>query len=306
MSRRVMALAGLSLVFLTPAGLAAAQDFSGAATLGYGRLTVADVDQSASILSLDGKFDVKFDSGLSFGADFSGNSLNVEDVSETLTASTIGLEAAYRFANNISAGAYVEHSRVDIDDFGFNLSATSYGLSGGYAVNGATFKGFVGTTTYDDADGVDVVDLGLIAGVQAAPNLFLAGSVLNTNLSDGADDVNLRILGAAAVYGIDDSLTVFAGIADTSLDIEDANLTTFGLGVSYDLTSVASFAASVSLELARTNLDLGGDSGNLDTVRLGVTIPMGGGNAKVPLNSVAGAVMNPRHSAESSAVLSTF
>jgi len=296
----------MATVVASLTGMAAAQEFSGAASLGYSRSNVEDLNTALSVFSLDGKFDVKYDTGLRLGADFSLNGIDEDDVAENVRTSSLGIDGGFRFDGGFNVGAYLEQSSISADDFGFDLTANSAGLTAGYAADALTLTGFVGATDADLPPGVDLTDYGVIAGYQAAPNLLLAGSYVQSDLSDGTTSISLHAFGIAGVYGINDELTLFGGLGQTKLADYDVDVTTFGLGASLDMTRATNFASTVSLELARSNGEVQNSSLNLDTVRLGVTIPLGGGSAKVPLNSVAGSVMNPRHNAVSSLVLSTF
>ena len=102
-----------------------------------------------------------------------------------------------------------------------------------------------------------------------------------------------------------DSFSLFGGVATTAISGTGVDATSFGLGAGYDLG--ASLGNSVvSLELGRTNLGTPVGSGHMNTVRLGLTVPLGRSKAAVPQNSVAGAVLNPTKNAVSQTVLTAF
>ena len=113
-------------------------------------------------------------------------------------------------------------------------------------------------------------------------------------------------MGFSCQKSVTETLSIFGGLSKSTLDIVDTDLTSFGLGVNYDLAAATGVNASLSVELARSNLSIGGADGSVDTVRFGFSIPLGKGDFSVPLNSVADAVINPRHSVISSTVLAAF
>jgi len=62
------------------------------------------------------------------------------------------------------------------------------------------------------------------------------------------------------------------------------------------------FSATVSLEAARTDLA----PSDIDTLRLGLTLPLGKKGPMLPMNSVADSVLNARHGALNAALTSAF
>lgn len=298
-----------ALVLAGLPGMAAAQEFSGAITLGYGMTDLSDVSEDITTTTLDGRFGMDLGNGFRFGADLSVGRGKIDGVPESLTASMIGVYGAYSFDGGFSLGAYVEDAELDIEGAPTDLSATSYGLMAGYDMGQARFGGFLGRTTTDPdlPAGIDVRDFGLTLRYAAAPEFTLGASFVRTEVSDGVTDVDLDFLGVAGAYTIDPTWSLFGGISNASVDLIDADVTTFGLGVSYDLSSKLGAGSSLSLELARSNASVGGGGdGHLNTVRLGLSIPLGSQGFTVPMNSVADSIMNPRHSALSSTVLSVF
>ena len=162
------------------------------------------------------------------------------------------------------------------------------------------------TTNPDLPSGVDVNDYGFALKYTAMQNVTLGGNVMRTRLSGGGNHVDLDMIGVAGAYAFNDQWTAFSGLTRTKISDVDAKVTTFGLGVSYDMTSLVKIGSSASLEYAHTKNDLDGGDGSLNTVRLGVTIPLGHSTGKVPLNSVADSILKPTHSVVSSTVLSAF
>jgi hypothetical protein len=119
-----------------------------------------------------------------------------------------------------------------------------------------------------------------------------------SDLDTGFRHTNLTSIGIGASHDFGAGITGFGGINRVDFDAANLDTTSYGLGVGYDLSQISSVPGQVSLELARTNLDasIGGDV-DVDTVRLGVTIPLGASRSQAPLNSLADSVMTPRHNA---------
>lgn len=282
-----------------------AQDISGGVTLGYGHSDVSNISQSLTQLTIDGRIKADLGNGISLGARLDTVKLDADGASQSINGTLFGVDGSYKLGNGVSLGLYAE--RAEISTGGLSVTGNSYGLTAGYATNGLTLDGYVGRT--DNSifpSGVNMTTIGLGARYEAAPKLTLGGSVARTRLSGGGSSVDLTMFGIAAAYQLNDAFTVFGGASRLSLDVVNADLTNIGLGVSYDMASALNFPAVASLELERTNLGLGGGDGHLNTVRVGLTIPLGKSASKVPMNSVADSIFSPSHSVISSAVLSTF
>ena len=127
-----------------------------------------------------------------------------------------------------------------------------------------------------------------------------------SELSLGSANADLSSFGVGGSYGFTGGWSGFAGVNHFDIDGADTDATTFGMGVGYDLRQVTQTPAIVSLELARTDISSGGQSSDIDTIRFGVTVPLGNGNAEPPLNSVARSVMSPRHNSVSTAINTVF
>ncbi len=287
---------------------AAAQDFSGVMTLGYGNSSIDGVEEDISNLSLDGRVKGDFGNGFSMGARLSLNRVEIDEVDDSIDVSMIGVTGAYRTPLGLSIGAYAEQADLSTDLLGEDLTLTSYGVMLGYSLVGVDMAAFVGMSETDPElpDDVDIMDYGIVAHYRIGERGIFGGSILVTNIDVGGTDLGIGVAGLAGSYAINDDWMVFAGAADASIGDLDVDATTLGIGVAYDLGNATGFNALVSLELARTRFDYGPDDVDDDTVRVGLTIPFGKGGAAAPLNSVADAVLNPTHSAATSAVLGVF
>ncbi|HSF65689.1 MAG TPA: hypothetical protein VLA78_14970 [Paracoccaceae bacterium] len=289
-------------------GLALAQDFSGAATLGYGLSSVDGTSDDLTSLTLDGRFVYDAGNGLTFGGDLSVARVDVDGVSENLTGSAYGVDVAYRLQNGLSLGAYLERAEIDVSGLG-DIAATSFGIEAGYGVGQADIRVFAGRTDTSPElpPGIDVRDLGVTATYAISDRLSLGAALVNTEISGFGDSVDLRFVGVAGAYSLNDQWSFFGGITETSVGVLDADVRTMGLGLSYDMSQLVNFGSVASLELARTRGSVSGfGSADVDTIRLGLTIPLGSGDADVPLNSVADTVFNPRRNALSQGVLAAF
>lgn len=295
------------LCAVTP-GISAAQEVGGAVTLGYGNSDISGVSEDLGTVSVDGRVGVDFGNGFRFGIDQSAITGDIDGVPEDVSVFMLGAYGSYRFANGMSLGGYAEKAELDVDGLATDLSATSFGLMAGYDAGAAYLSGFAGKTTTDPdlPAGADIRDIGVAVKYAAATNFTLGASAMRTRISDSTTDLDVSFMGVAGAYGVAENWSLFGGLSRSSLDLVDADITTFGVGVSYDLSSHIGMGSSVSLELARSTASIAGVDDDLDTVRLGLSIPLGGDSFSVPMNSVADSVMAPRHNAITSTVLSAF
>jgi hypothetical protein len=150
--------------------------------------------------------------------------------------------------------------------------------------------------------GVDVRDYGISARFNASEQFTFGGSLVRSTVSGGGDSIDLDFAGVAAAYRIDPSWTAFGGLTDTNLE-SIGSVTTFGLGASYDMSNYMREGSNMSVEVARSKLT---GTGHINTLRIGLSVPIGGTASSVPLNSVADSAMSPRHNALTSAILSAF
>lgn len=284
----------------------AAQEISGAATLAYGAYSASDGGSDASVLSFDGDVDMAFDNGLRFGATASSANVDEDGIAEDLGITTFGLTGGVGFAGFWSAGAYFETAELDIDGLG-SESTDSYGLSLGYASDLMAFEVFTGETDTDllAGTGVDWTDLGASLSFNVGTQGTIGGHAMRSRLSSGGIDVDLTSVGLGGHYDLGSGFIGFAGLTRAEVDTFAGDITTFGVGVGYDLTATANVPATLSLELARSRLDDGVDTYNADSIRIGITLPFGPAKA-APRNSVAAKALSPNRTALSTAFTGTF
>ncbi len=296
-------LAALFVTISTP-GLVAAQDLSGGVTLGYGNHDIAG--QGLTTTSLDGRVKLAFANGMTLGVSAGYLDLGIDGAPFDISANFVGLDAGYNFGNGISAGVYVEQLTGSVSALPIDLTLKSIGAEVGYTTGNLQFGAHVGRTSTSPDINIDIDNVGLTAKYTPSEKLDIGGAFLRATLSSGGSEIDIDMLGVAAAYDINPQLSVFGGVSRTSISDVDVDFTTMGLGVGYDLSSMVGMASIVSLEVARTEVSLGGGSEDLDTLRLGLTFPLGGKGTEAPLNSVADSIFNPRHGAVNAALTGAF
>jgi predicted porin len=296
----------LCLLTISAPCLAVAQDVSGAVTLGFGDHNVSDIDQGLSTASLDGRINLTFANGMTLGVNAGYLDLGIDGVPVDITATFVGLDVGYKMASGLSFGVYAEQLTGQISLAPIDLSLKSIGAEVGYETGKLDLGAFVGRTSVSpDIADIEADTLGLSAKYAAMPNLTLGGSFQRASISAGGGEADVDLFGLAGAYDINDQFSAFGGISRTTIDGLDADITTMGLGLGYNL-DLGGVASTVSLELARTDLSALGGETDLDTIRLGITLPLGGGGTETPLNSVADSIFNPRHGAVNAALTGAF
>lgn len=284
----------------------AAQDISGAATFGYGHFKASDGFPQTSVRSLDGKLGLRYDNGLLLGATASSARANFDGIDENISANVFGLTAGAAFADFWNAGAYYEYGELGVDGFG-DGSIDSYGLFLGYESDLMGMEFFFGETdnfVFDDAS-IKWNDLGARVSFNIGPDGVVGGHAIRSRVSSGGVDIDLTSYGLGGSYAFGNGLTAHAGVTRGEIDVLVGDLTTFGIGVGYDLSAAANFPATLSVELARSRVDDGADRYDEDSIRLGITLPFGGAK-NVPLNSIAANAMSPNRTALTTAIVGSF
>ena len=301
-------------VALFPPLFAQAQDFSGAVTLGYSHTDIPDADVKVNGLSLDGRLAFSMGNGLTFGARYNTFRLDVAGVDADLTGNLMAFDVSYEVSSAFSAGVFLEHAELGAKIMGTSIgaiaSSNTFGVEGHYKTGALDFGAFIasgepGGLVALALPGVDLMHYGLSATYTPSDALTVGGTFIRTNLDpSGGPGIDIDYFGLAAVYDVNDTVSVFGGLSQTKTDIVDLKATTLSLGGSYDLSAMAGMPLLASLELARTTPELAGTDTHINSIRLGLTIPLGGSSAKAPLNSGADAILSPSHSALSQTLLS--
>lgn len=286
----------LSAAAFVPLG-ATAQEFSGSVTLGYGFGELKDFDQEINSLTLSGEIGIKLDDQWSIGLRARHLGLDIDGLPIDVSGNLLGANVAYAFGNGAWAGIYTENSELSVDLLPINFGVTDFGIEGGYALDSVQISGFVGASS-------DLTSYGLSARYSPVEGAEIGGLLMRSELDSDllGDSISASAFGLAGAYTFDQGIGVFAGISRTSVSDADLDLNTFGLGASYSIEQ-----ATFSVEYAVTEIDLGGGmKTDLDTVRLGVTIPFGAKGSNVPLNSVAGAVLSPARNVLTQTAMTAF
>lgn len=290
-----------TLLAVPSAGLA--QDFVGTTTLGYGYSSVSGSRPDVNAYSLDGAGTFDFRNGFSLDVDGSYKHANTKHGSNAGVFDAGG-ELNYRFLAGPVVGAYLEYAHLDSNGLlGRNMNATSYGVTGGMENDLLQAKLFFGGT---DASSIrrsssNWTDYGVNVAYTPTLSTTIAGHWMRSNIKTANEKSNVTSAGIGAEHDFGAGFVGFGGINHMNFAALDIKATSYGFGLGYDLAQVARVPAQLSLELARTKVDPIGASTDVDTIRLGVTIPLGAPNSGAPLNSNANSAMSPRHNG-----LSTF
>lgn len=311
MTMKIGALA-FAVAFVSPLA-SLAQDFSGEVTLGFSRSnydTLPGLDVDA--LTFDGRFHVALAEGWSVGARY--NSFD-QDYGEEFGffGNLMGFEVDYQINETFTVGAYMEHYGIGGKSGPYRISDVitmrSVGIEGHYTIDNLKIGAHFGATQpgggmLADAN-VDATDIGLSFNYDVNEKLLVGGSVVRTNFSqDDFADGHMTVSGIAAVYRATDEINMFGGLARISGNGTNFSDSTLSLGGTYDLSASMGMPLVASLELARTKSDMLAEGENIDSVRLGLTIPIGKGKVQAPLNSSVDAILNPTRTAYSQWFLS--
>ncbi len=285
---------------------AQAQTVTGGLTLSYGSLDGGDATADLAMRGLDGRLNIDFENGFSFGMQAGWATVDVEGAPFDLTGEFIGLDGRYRFSNGMTVGGFVEQLTFGIDPLPVDISLKSYGLTAGYDMNGLEIEAFAGRTSVSPSVPVDITNRGLSAKYTAVPKLTLGATYLKATLKNGGASEDIDFRGIAATYEITDALMAFGGASQSSIGLVGLDFDSIGFGLGYDLAQMTGFSSTLSLELARTTQSSGGFSADLDTVRVGVSFPLGQKGTALPMSSVADAILNPRRGAFNTALTAAF
>ena len=277
---------------------ALAQDFSGAVTLGYGLGELSDFDQKINSLTFSGAVNVQLDSNWSLGLRANYAAIDIKNLPVDVSANLLGANVAYAFGNGAWVGVYTENSEVSVDLLPINFGVTDFGVEGGYNKDGVEVSAFLGKST-------DITSIGIGGKYALSEQAVVGASAIRSSLDFAGLELDVTAVGLAAAWTSSQGWGVFGGATRSSISDIDADLTTIGLGASYTF-SAGNNPVAVSLEMARSDIEVMGFGTDFDTVRLGVTIPFGNKGTVAPKNSVADAILNPTHSAVSQTILAAF
>lgn len=289
-------------------GAAYAQQFSGAATLGYSHSSVSNGGGDINSWTLDAVGDLSFGNNMTLGMVGSFGNINPDGAGD-LNATDLGLDLRYQFTNGARIGGYVDYASLDFNPGG-SIDLTSYGVMGGYQAERFNIDLHIGVTDTSPTliPGLDWVDYGVNVGYDVSDNTRIAGHYIVSNLSVGGGDVNLTSFGIAADHHFGKGWSAYGGLSWFDIDVANIEMVSASVGVGYDMSQVVNVPVQLSLELARNTVNAsgGGFATDMDTIRVGVTMPLGQNTRAIPQNSAAAKIMRPRHNAASTAFSMAF
>lgn len=283
--------------------VAQAQSVEGTATLSYGMGSIDDIDYTATGIGLEGSFDA----GNGFGVDAAFGLVKYDDDSDPFDLTMLSIAPTYSFGGGFKAGVYYSKLQFD-DDAGNELSVDSQGVILGYDSGMVDAEFFYGKS--DESPEIpgdeDWTDMGVNVVYSMSDQMTVGGSIARTRLEVGSNSADFTSFGLAGAYDLG-TINIFGGFSRSSVDEGpfDLELTSYGIGAGYDLGALSGFDSNISLEFLKTTANAGGGDLDSDEIRLGVSIPLGGG-ATVPQGSAASQVLNGPRSALSSALLGLF
>lgn len=283
----------LLALMISAAPLAAqAESITGGVTLSYTQHNVSSND--IKTMGVDGRLALQMDNGLRFGFDAGYARMSPEGAPYDYDAEFFSLDASYGFGNGMRAGLFADRLTLGIGISSIDLTISTNGLLLGYEGNGFEGEMFYGDSSLNVPLPVDVTNFGIAGHYTGMDGLDVGATFVRAHVKDGSDSANIDFKGVAATYLATPAIMVFGGVGSMDVGVSSGGgVDSFGLGVSYDLGGSTGFASSVSLEVGRTSQ--GGSDANV--VRLGLTIPLGKSGPVLPMNSVADAVLHPRHGA---------
>lgn len=277
---------------------------TGGLTLSYGEIDSGFGGDDIKAKGLDGRMKVDFGNGATAGVQVGKIDMPISGTPVSLEGEFIALEGAYRFGSGVRIGGFADRLTMGADLSPIDITLKTNGFLLGYEGQGFDVEAFVGNTSISPPIlPVDIENVGVSTTYTGMTGLALGATWLRAELSAGGASENIDFSGVAASYVFNESFIVFGGISQADFFITTAELDTMGLGFGYDLGAATGFASTVSLEVARTDQ---GSSSDIDTVRLGLTVPLGSKGPALPMNSVADSILNPRHGAFNAALTAAF
>ena len=270
-------------------------------TFGYSSGDI-DGDIDLSTMTFDVDSDISLGSNINIALGLSISKTTVEDLlgpGGDIDAELIsfGFDPSYHFGNGGYAGVYYRSGDLDIAipiiPINFGIDTSSMGIFGGYESGPLWVEAFYGTSDADLIGPGDITDYGASFSYGATADRDVFGHVARTDIEDGfGDNLELTILGVGAEYRMQNGLAFYGSLGrlntgGTIVAGGDVYANQATLGASYALQT--SIPAVFSLEFTKTEVDLDGllgpDPLDIDTVSVGLTIPVGSNAKAKPLNS---------------------
>lgn len=281
--KKIAAIAAASLVALP---LAASAEISGGVGLSFGRISFEGSSDTLNNTRLD--FDLNYSTGNAFGFAVNGSTSRISEGADDLTINSLGGEAFYGFGNGRRAGAYFGTLSVS-DLLSDNLS--SYGLFFGTSGEGHSIDLSFGQL---EANGDTANEVSLRGTYDLSQGTSLSGE-----FSRAWDDgFNVNTFGIGAAHDLSEQASVFGGLNVLSFDDGSDRLTTFSIGLAYDLATISSFGATGWIELSRSSFSDSSDG--INRVAFGISMPLGDAGAGAPVGSRSGSIGRGNRSGYSS------
>lgn len=287
---------GAAVMLLSASQAAQAQDVYGVVSLGYGESQFADSATGTNAFSLHGRVRRQLDNGLSFGLQSGTEQTTSTGTSDgALTSQNLGGDISYGLGNGTSVGAFLEEN--SLSDSGVSLLSTSaIGLTAGFTGSGYSVKGFLGSSMIENAPSVDITAMGANASYAVSPEFTFGASLSHHSITSGSSSNTISTYGIAAVYQATPVFGLHGGM--TQIDsAQGASVTEMGLGASYNVNAGGQMPILGTLELIGNSFASTSTNYAVDTVRLGVTLPIGAAARKVsvPVHSATDKVFQPIH-----------
>lgn len=273
-----------------------AQEASGAVTLGYGASNISDGGGDLSSLTLDAGGNISLTENVNLGLHGSFVNANPDGAGD-INFGDLGAKLVYQFENGFLIGGYIDHATLDLGNVLGDIDATSYGGTAGYVSGSFGAEVFVGATetSPDLPSGTDWMDYGAVLRYKLSPKSRIGGHVMRSDISGGGADIEIDSFGIGGDVAFGAGWGAFGGLSHAKVDLINTDVTSLGIGVSYELSQVSAIPGAISLEVARSHLDNPVGDANADTIRFGLTFPLGGQENTTPFNSVDRSVIAPRH-----------
>lgn len=286
---------GAAVMLIASAAAAQAQDVSGVFSLGYGENRLANPSIRVNENTIKGRVRAQMGNGLSFGVQAGGErTYSPATSSGALDRENFGIDAAFTAQNGGTVGAYLESNSFDLDSSNL-ISTNAVGLMGGYVANGLSLKGFLGSAVVKDEPLVDITAVGVNLSYDMAQNFTLGAAVSQHAINNSTTTNTVNTFGLAAAYNPTAALGLHGGLSSINFDATNARLTEMGFGASYNVNVNGTSPILATIELVNNDFSASTDGYSVDTIRLGVTLPLGRAASKVsvPINSAADKVFQP-------------
>lgn len=300
----------IATLFMTVAPTLVHAQMTGDVTLSFGMSDADGLEDSIGTTFIGFSADTTLGSNVLAGLDLSfvRASTNIEgtDIDADLTG--FGVDLAYQLTNGLSFGVYGQRTELDASVDGFDLfgdvSATSIGLFVGYSAHALDVSAFAGKTTTDpELEDTDINDFGVAVRYQPSDASVIGGNFVSSTAESGGEDLTLSSVGLAGGMRLSEQWSVFAGLNVTDLEDTAIDVTNFGIGLGYIMPYAG---ATLFAEISRATLSDGIDDLDLDSLQLGVSIPLGGKVTSVPKGTVAGGVLTNSYSAAADGIRLSF